>query len=332
VKRNALFLACVIATLAGSATLSRADDTRILVVPFSTLNVPDAQRWISRGIQENLVSDLGRTAGVVPVPFTGPIVVENNTTAARLARAASAQLAIRGTAQVVGDQVRVTAQMLDARNGEIVRTASVTGTPADLLKMEDDLSAQLTKPFTPVPTSTATTPAPTSAPQIIIIPAPVYYPNYTYNYPNYDYYPGFYPVIITTTPGNNNHHGHDGDHGHDGSHDGDHGPGGTPTHNPSGGGTGDHFVFNPIPNSDGGLLPIPTGGVLPIPTNNVLPVPNNNILPIPNNNVLPIPTNHVLPLPVKQTSPTPTNNVSPVAPSSPPSAPSRPAARHSGSN
>ena len=276
------------------ATAARADDTRVLIIPFNTLNVPEAYQWIGKGVQENLVADLGRSGNVVPVAFQGSVIVEDNATAARLARKAQATLAIRGAAQVVGNDARLTAQMLDAKTGEILRTASVTGPVSGLLKLEDELTAQLRGPAPPTAApvvASSAAPSVPSAPQQVVVVAqpapPIYYPfppyppalAYPYTYGGWS--TGWYPVIYSSF---------------------------------SGGGTSGVVIHQthsgPDRNSN---LPIPTGiDWLPLPTNNVLPIPTNNVLPLPTKSVLPLPKNNVQPLPKSGASLTPTNNVQPV--------------------
>jgi TolB-like protein len=200
---------------AQDATGAAGAGQRVLVIPFTALNIPDAQQWISRGVQENLVADFGRTTSLNPIAFQGQVVVEDNATAARLARQASAPLAVRGAAQIVGDQLRLTAQVIDAKTGDTLSAASVTGPASDLLKMEDELSAQLRgvsgAPAAPAiaPAAPPAQPAQTVQPQIIVItqPAPDYsyppYPAYNYSYPFF--YPYVGPLVISDAHGRRHH-------------------------------------------------------------------------------------------------------------------------------
>src|SRR5205085_262834 len=74
--------------------------TRVLVIPFAALNVPDTQQYLAKAPVETIVADLGRggpSAGVTPILFHGQVIVEDNATAARLAREANAAFAIRGS-------------------------------------------------------------------------------------------------------------------------------------------------------------------------------------------------------------------------------------------
>jgi hypothetical protein len=238
--------------------------------------------------------------------------VEDNETAARLARNANAALAIRGTAQVVGENVRLTAQLIDSKTGGTLRTGLVTGSMGELLALEDELAGQLsgatgTAATSVAPAATrvapATTPvvavtAPAAAPAVIVInpPQPVYdttYP-YPYGYPyGWSYSYGYYPTVLYRVTSENRRHVRESD----GREGGRRGP-------PMADRRGDYNPFGlPLPNTN--VLPLPTNNVQPLPTNNVLPLPRNNVQPLPTNNVLPLPRNNVLPLPTNRTGSVP---------------------------
>ncbi|HVT79274.1 MAG TPA: hypothetical protein VHM90_01345 [Phycisphaerae bacterium] len=285
---KAILAAAVLLTATGAA---RADNARVLVVPFSVLNVPESQQWIGRGVQENVVADFGRSGDFTPIAFQGQVLVEDNATAARLARNAQSPYAVRGAAQQVGGEIRITAQLIDAKTGDTLRTASVTGPSDNLLKMEDQLAAQLrgvaTDPPATAGTATAAAPAAPmtpiiiqpSQPQVIVVQPQlnpgVSYSGYSYPYASNGYYPyapayagypysPFYPGLssfsfIQFIPPNRGHdHSHDHDHDH---HPGNGGSGGTGiTHIVSG---GNNSGFLPIPTTVSGLTPTNYGGLTP---------------------------------------------------------------------
>jgi TolB-like protein len=131
--------------IAASATTAFAAElpkgSRVVVIPFHTLNVPAEQQWIGKAVQDTLMADLGKQ--YTAVAFEGQTIVEDNATALRVAREASAPYVVRGSAHVVNGEVRLTAQLLDAKTGETVNTAIATGPVNNLLTMEDDIAAQI---------------------------------------------------------------------------------------------------------------------------------------------------------------------------------------------
>lgn len=281
---------------------------RVLVIPFAAYNLPDNEQWIPKAVQEDLIAGLGATRSLSPLAFQGQVIVEDNATAARLAKNASAAYAVRGAAQVVNGTVRITAQLIDANTGETVNTATVTGPVNDLLTMEDGLANQLLglpEAAVAAPQTVgqlATAPATASAaPQIIVIapPAqasyPAYYPSpyaslasdyipydyaplgfVDYGYPGYCY-GGFYPGFIVETI-NRGPFDHRGDHGR--GDDGHHGENGS-----SGGFDGGGGVFR-VGGLGGGGRPVTGGAGLPLPAGGTA-LPSGNIgLPIPQHSSL----------------------------------------------
>ena len=262
------FLLSAAVLVAGQSLIHAAEVQRVLVMPFTVLNVPDSDQWVGKGVQENIIAEFGRTGTYNPVAFNGQVIVEDNATAARLGRGAQAALAVRGAAQMVGDRLRLTAQLIDSKNGDTIRTASVTGSVSGLLRMEDELAAQLrgvsttapdpavpaTIPVSPVATPT---PAPSSAPpQIIIIqqqptsPYPAYdylgYPNNSYGY-SYPFFPVYFSQISFDKQ----------------------------CHFPPGSFNPPHWIHTQTTFSSPSL-PLPTNNVSPLPTNNVLPLPTQS--------------------------------------------------------
>ncbi|MGN6368980.1 MAG: hypothetical protein ACTHN5_12030 [Phycisphaerae bacterium] len=123
---------------------------KVLVIPFATLNVPEGDEWIGRGVAESVVADFGHARAFSPVAFKGQLLVEDNATAISLAHKANADYVIRGAAQRVDQTLRLTAEFIDARNGDTLAAATVTGNGKDLLKLEDDLSTQLRTSAMPI--------------------------------------------------------------------------------------------------------------------------------------------------------------------------------------
>ena len=171
--RTSSWLAAILLSAASSAALAE----RVVILPFNTLNVAPNQQWISKGVQENLAADLGRN-GLEPLPYNAQVIVEDNATAVRIARTLNAPYVVRGAVQVVGGDVRLTAQLIDTRTGDTVRTALVTGTTDTLLRLEDQLAGQIRGTPEAQPATAGALPAaapiivPQAQPQVIVISQP----------------------------------------------------------------------------------------------------------------------------------------------------------------
>jgi TolB-like protein len=185
---------------ASAATAS--SQARVLVIPFLTLNLPSDKQWIGKAVQETLIADLGRATGYSPIAFPGQIIVEDNATAVRLAReldGGAAAYAVRGSAQFVNNEVRLTAQLIDARTGDTLATSIVTGKFDDLLKLEDDLAGQLSAgPASSVPVYTSQgsgyVPRSNTVPAYSNMNQPLNYDYQDYGTPAYYYSPVYTPA------------------------------------------------------------------------------------------------------------------------------------------
>lgn len=190
---------------------------RIIVVPFALLNTQPDQAWMSKAIQDNTVAELGRSPYLNPIAHAGALPNSDAAAAARIARANDAPYAVYGSAQVIDQTVRITAQLVSSRTGDTLGTATSTGPLIDLLRLEDDIVTQLRPIAAALPAATviaqaapqpqapaAPTPAYDPHPELnlsldaqtVHTTPPVYpsYPNYSgYSYPySYSYYPYAY--------------------------------------------------------------------------------------------------------------------------------------------
>jgi TolB-like protein len=197
----------------------------VLFVPLKQLSDTAGREWVAEAIQENLISEAARAGDRAQV-LDKPAATSDSATALRDGRDAGASIVVFGSYQVVGDQIRVTAQACDVASGRMVAPIAATGDLRDLFKIEDLLAEQI-RPALPR-TTAATTPqiiygTPDSAavanpndavanpnpqtqgiyPYTAANPDAANYPNgypasaYPYYYPDYDYssaYPGYaYP-------------------------------------------------------------------------------------------------------------------------------------------
>lgn len=123
----------------GSSALAA---TRIVVLPFVGITPePIRDRWIGPAVQQNMILSLDQARDVSTVSYPGKIEgVVDGGVASRAARATGSDLAIFGTYEVVGSQIRLTAQVVDGNSGVALSTAQVTGLATELLALEDQLS------------------------------------------------------------------------------------------------------------------------------------------------------------------------------------------------
>jgi TolB-like protein len=199
---------------------------RVEVFAFTPVNDQGKDDWIGRGIQESLQNDVSRTGATLILPDAANGGNEPITTA----RKNQADLAVIGTYQSAGDDIRVTGHLVDVANDKTVGSFSATGPAKNLFAIEDALGEQLRgllptsavvqqiNPVMIAPEPPAPTVVYQPAPQVNYPPPTVnnYYdtsPAYGYAYPDYTYpgyidaYPfGFYGGIGIYSGGYYGHH------------------------------------------------------------------------------------------------------------------------------
>ena len=118
-------------------------DALVLVVPFANLTGDPADDWIGVGIAEAVAIDLQMGGGRI-VRATGEARAAARPDGVREAgRLAGAGRVVTGAYQLLGDQIRVTARLVDVAGGEVLRSATVTGAVADIFELQDRVAAEL---------------------------------------------------------------------------------------------------------------------------------------------------------------------------------------------
>jgi hypothetical protein len=182
------------------------------VFSFLPISAAPQTAWIGRAIQESLQSSIGGTGATLIIP-AHPLAAGEDQLA--FARQNKADLAVVGSYQVVGDDVRVNGYLMNTATGETAGSFAATGPQKNLFALEDALGEQLRR-LLPAsanaqqiarifdqsqaaqPTPPAATPDNNQPPVVnnyydtLPLPYDEYDPGYAYVYP-YDYYPfGFY--------------------------------------------------------------------------------------------------------------------------------------------
>ena len=134
---------------AQEAAASTATDT-IAVTAFENITGAAEDDWIGVGIAETLAADVA-TGGALSVGLTPT----------EAGRESGARWVITGAYQRVGDQLRITARVVEVATDAVVHTAMVDGPMSELFALQDQLSAELSRGLT-AGTSATSTAAPTT--------------------------------------------------------------------------------------------------------------------------------------------------------------------------
>ena len=127
-----------------SRTVPEDRRPRVLVLPFTELSEEPKREWVGKAMQQSLIAELTRSnmVAVVTPPANAP-VANDAAAAAQLARDQHAPLAIIGSYQLVGEELRVTGQMIESINGEHIAAIKATGSLRDLFGIEDIIGGQV---------------------------------------------------------------------------------------------------------------------------------------------------------------------------------------------
>ena len=148
----------------------------VAIVPLTNITGRPEDKWIGSGIAETLAADLqsdplftviGRESvqkamaelSRMAAPDAGS---DRETELLELGRRLGVRWVISGGYQRSGDQLRITAHMVEVATGTVVRSAKVDGEMASLFDLQDQVSRQLIAPPT---TETRPEPPARSAPQ-----------------------------------------------------------------------------------------------------------------------------------------------------------------------
>ena len=175
------WLSCVLVTFTVSfaqaqtpaARVASPEPARVAVMPFANLSRHPADDWIGEGIAQTVSAELAKAGltlvaqtAVTGAPGARDAVDRTRVADARapeIGRQLGATLLVRGTYQRVGDQLRITARVVDVRSGAVVHSAKIDGSVSDLFATQDQIGLALAERLAPSPDRTpgsAVRPAP----------------------------------------------------------------------------------------------------------------------------------------------------------------------------
>jgi DNA-binding winged helix-turn-helix (wHTH) protein/tetratricopeptide (TPR) repeat protein len=147
-----------------------AAKTRIVVLPFENLTRDHNDDWLASAFSESLTAGLRDLDEVICISrdrivelYRQQSLVESAPLDAealrRMSQLVGAAVYVHGAYQRVGDQIRVTARLVDSATGEVRTQESATDAFVNLLKLEDDLSGRFGAKLAVSPSLATTRPA-----------------------------------------------------------------------------------------------------------------------------------------------------------------------------
>ncbi len=116
----------------------------VAVVPFANLTGDPSKDYFSDGMAEELINSLAQVPGLkVPARTSSFAYKGRNIDIRRIAQELGVATILEGSVRAAGEEIRVTAQLVDAKSGFHMWSRSYDRRFADIFKLQDDLAAAI---------------------------------------------------------------------------------------------------------------------------------------------------------------------------------------------
>jgi serine/threonine-protein kinase len=116
-------------------------DASLAILPFRNISGRSEEEYFTDGMTESLITDLARVPGLLVIARNGVFPYKGKTPDVReVGRALGVRYVLQGGVQRMGESVRVSAQLLDARTGRHVWTDKYDRPADELFALQDDIS------------------------------------------------------------------------------------------------------------------------------------------------------------------------------------------------
>ena len=120
------------------------DEPSIAVIPFNNLSGDPAQDYIGDGLTENIISVLSSSSNLVVSPRNASFRFKGKATSVQeIAEQLGVRYVLEGSVQQSGDKLRVTAQIVDAVDGQHLWGERYDRKLDDLFEIQDDITYQI---------------------------------------------------------------------------------------------------------------------------------------------------------------------------------------------
>jgi TolB-like protein len=130
---------------AGSvATTVRAPGTSIVVLPFSNLSADPEQEYFSDGLTEEVIADLSQVRALRVISRTSAMHYKGTTKPLpTIAQELNVRHVLEGSVRKAGNNLRITAQLIDASTDAHLWAEKYSGTLDDVFDLQEQLSRRI---------------------------------------------------------------------------------------------------------------------------------------------------------------------------------------------
>ncbi len=123
----------------------RPDPRALAVIPFRTIGGGEGEDYFADGVSEDLMVELSRVAGLrVATRFSAFRFRGTDLAPQEIGRALGADQLLTGAIRREDGALRITAELLDARDGSQLWSDRFTGTAGDIFAMQDAIAERIT--------------------------------------------------------------------------------------------------------------------------------------------------------------------------------------------
>ena len=132
------------AVVADRATLEAAAEKSVAVLPFADHSEGGNQQWLADGLTEEILNSLARLSELKVTARTSSFQFrDGNRDIREIAATLGVAYAVEGSVRRIGDELRVTAQLIRVRDGFHAWSNVYDGTTSDLLDFERDVAEKI---------------------------------------------------------------------------------------------------------------------------------------------------------------------------------------------
>ena len=133
--------AALAGALANPTTLSTAAMQSIVVLPFDSLSPDQENKYFADGLTEELIADLSKIQALRVISRTSAMTLKGRERDVRsIGRELDVRYVLEGSVRRAGNNLRVTAQLIDAMNDAHLWAEKYTGTLDDVFDIQEKLS------------------------------------------------------------------------------------------------------------------------------------------------------------------------------------------------
>jgi TolB-like protein/class 3 adenylate cyclase/Flp pilus assembly protein TadD len=126
------------------AALTLPDKPSIIVLPFTNMSGDPGQEYFSDGITEDITADLSKLSGFFVIARNSAFTYKGKAVKVQeVSREMGVRYVLEGSVRKVGEQVRVTAQLIDGTTGGHVWSARYDRPLRDIFAVQDEIVQQL---------------------------------------------------------------------------------------------------------------------------------------------------------------------------------------------